>query len=116
MSLAALLQAVPPARAPLWRRLGWLLLLATLAFTLRFMLVGSEGMPNRIVGGDPLFGEGTRGSVGTLTEQLGPNRMVLSYKTIEGSDEDLRLEKVSGRLEEAAGQWRLLSPKARRQA
>jgi len=42
--------------------------------------------------------------------------MVLSYKTIEGSDEDLRLEKVSGRLEEAAGQWRLLSPKARRQA
>ncbi len=116
MNLAALLQAVPPARAPLWRWLGWLLLVGTLVVTLRFLLGGREGMPNRIVGGDPLFGEGTRGSVGTLTEQLGPNLMALSYKTIEGSEDDLRLETVSGRLDEAAGHWRLLSPKARRQA
>jgi hypothetical protein len=42
--------------------------------------------------------------------------MLLSYKTIEGSEEDLRLEQVTGRLDEEAGQWRLLSPKARRQA
>jgi hypothetical protein len=42
--------------------------------------------------------------------------MVLSYKTIDGSEEDLRLEGVSGRLDEAAGQWRLRSPKARRKA
>ena len=116
MSVATLLQDLPPARDPLWRRLGLILLVGTLGFTFRFMMRGTEGMPSRIVGGDPLFGEGTRGSVGTLTEQLGPNRMLLSYKTIEGSEEDLRLEQVTGRLDEAAGEWRLLSPKARRQA
>jgi hypothetical protein len=84
--------------------------------TLRFLMDGGAGMPGRTVGGDPLFGEGAKGSVGTLTEQLGPNRMVLSYKTIEGSEEDLRLEQVTGRLDEQAGRWRLLSPRARRQA
>jgi hypothetical protein len=116
MTLTSLLQDLPPARHPLWRRLGWLLVAGTFAFTLRFLTKGSDGMPGRTSGGDALFGEGTRGSVGTLTEQLGPNRMVLSYKTIEGSEEDLRLEQVTGRLDEQAGQWRLLSPKARRQA
>ncbi len=95
--------------------LGWGLVLGTLGFTMHFLTNGSEGMPGRTVGGDPLFGEGTRGSVGTLTEQLGPNRMVLSYKSIDGSEEDLRLEQVTGRLDEQAGQWRLLSPRARRQ-
>jgi hypothetical protein len=116
LSVATLLQDLPPARDPLWRRLGLILLVGTLGFTFRFMMRGTDGMPSRTVGGDPLFGEGTRGSVGTLTEQLGPNRMLLSYKTIEGSEEDLRLEQVTGRLDEATGQWRLLSPKARRQA
>lgn len=116
MKVTALLQNLPSSRDPLWRWLGWVLLAITLGFTVRFMLHGTEGMPSRVEGGDPLFGEGTRGSVGTLTEQLGPNRMVLSYRTIEGSEEDLRLEKVTGRLDEQAGQWKLLSPKARRQS
>lgn len=116
MKASTLLQDLPPARDPLWRRLGLVLLVGTLGFTIRFMLRGTDGGPSRTVGGDPLFGEGTRGSVGTLTEQLGPNRMLLSYKTIEGSEEDLRLEQVTGRLDEATGQWRMLSPKARRQA
>jgi len=116
MKVSRLFQNLPPARHPLWRILGWGLALGTLGFTVRFLANGSEGMPGRTVGGDPLFGEGTRGSVGTITEQLGPNRMVLSYKTIDGSEEDLRLEDVSGRLDELGGQWRLLSPKARRKA
>ena len=116
MKVSAWLQDLPPARHPLWRGLGWALVAGTLCITVRFLASGSEGMPGRTVGGDPLFGEGTRGSVGTLTEQLGPNRMVLSYKTIDGSEEDLRLEEVSGRLDEQGGQWRLLSPKARRQS
>lgn len=116
MRMASLLQDVPPARHPLWQWLGWILIAGTLGYTMRFLMSGSVGMPGRTVGGDPLFGEGTRGSVGTLTEQLGPNHMVLSYKTIEGSEEDLRLEQVTGRLDEQAGQWRMLSPKARRQA
>jgi hypothetical protein len=68
------------------------------------------------VGGDTLFGEGTRGTVGTLTEQLGPNRMVLAYETVSGSEENLLLEQVTGRLEDQTGEWRLVSPKARRQA
>ncbi|BDU69658.1 hypothetical protein GETHOR_17590 [Geothrix oryzae] len=114
--MASLLQSLPPARHPLWRGLGWGLAAGTLGLTLRFLLVGGGGMPGRTVGGDPLFGEGTKGSVGTLTEQLGQNRMVLAYKTIEGSEEDLRLDQVRGSLDEPAGKWRLLSPKARRQA
>lgn len=116
MRVPALLQDLPPARHPLWRGLGWGLVAGILGLTLRFLLTSGEGMPGRTVGGDPLFGEGTKGSVGTLTEQLGANRMVLSYRTIEGSEEDLRLEGVTGRLDEEAGQWRLLSPRARRQA
>ena len=116
MKLSALLQGLPPARNLLWRGLGLALVAGILGFTLRFMLRDSDGMPGRTTGGDALFGEGTHGSVGTLTEQLGPNRMVLTYKTIEGSEQDLHLEGVTGRLDETAGQWRLLSPKARRQA
>ncbi|WP_306591854.1 hypothetical protein [Geothrix sp. 21YS21S-4] len=110
-----LVDRIPSARHPLWRGLGWALAVGTLGLTVRFLTSGSDGMPGRIVGGDPLFGEGTKGSVGTLTEQVGPNRMVLSYKTIEGTEEDLRLEQVTGRLDEQAGQWRLLSPRARRE-
>ena len=116
MTLYSLLQAVPPARHPLWRGLGWALVAGTLALTARFLVQGVDGMPGRTSGGDPLFGEGTLGSIGTLTEQLGPNRMVLSYKTITGTEDDLRLDQVRGSLDEPAGQWRLLSPKARRQA
>lgn len=114
--MGAHFQNLPPARHPLWRVLGWSLVGGVLVLTMRFLLTGSDGMPGRTVGGDPLFGEGTKGSVGTLTEQLGASRMVLSYKTIEGSEQDLRLEQVSGRLDEQAGQWRLWSPKARREA
>jgi hypothetical protein len=115
MSLASRLQNIPPARHPLWRVLGWVLAAGTLGFTLQNLTGSRDGMPGRVAGGDPLFGEGTKGTLGTLTEQLGANRMVLSYKTIEGSDEDLQLEQVIGHLDEAAGQWRLLSPRARRQ-
>lgn len=116
MNLLALLQRVPPARSPLWRFAGGAVLAGTLGLTLRFMLTGSEGMPGRIGGGDPLFGEGAKGSVGTLTEQLGPNKMVLAYKTIEGSEQDLRLDQVTGRLEEPTGEWRVRSPRAQRTA
>ena len=115
MKVSALLQDLPPARHPLWQGLGWVLVAATLGFTVKFLSTSTEGMPGRTVGGDPLFGQGTQGSVGTLTEQLGPNRMVLAYKTIEGSEQDLRLEQVTGRLDEPAGDWRLASPKARRE-
>lgn len=116
MSVTTLLQDLPPARHPLWRWLGWALVAGTLGFTFRLLAVNRDGMPGRTVGGDPLFGEGSRGSLGTITEQLGPNRMVLSYKTIDGSEQDLRLDQVTGRLDEPDGLWRLLSPKARRQA
>ncbi len=105
---------LPPARHPLWRGLGGVLLAVVLGLTTRFMLISPRGLPNRTGGGDPLFTERSRGSVGTLTEQLGPNRMVLDYKTIAGSEEDLRLEEVTGRMEEQAGLWRMTSPTALR--
>ncbi len=116
MKVAALFQGLPPARHPLWQGLGWVLIVGTLGLTMRFLTSGREDMPGRTVGGDTLFGEGTRGSVGTLTEQLGPNRMVLAYQTISGSEEDLLLEQVTGRLDDQTGAWRLVSPKAHRQA
>ena len=116
MSVTALFQSLPPARHVLWRRLGWALLLGTLGFTVQFLARGTDGMPGRTAGGDPLFGEGTFGQVGTLTEQLGPNRMVLSYKTIAGSEEDLRLEQVLGKLDEQGGAWRMIAPQAQRRA
>ena len=115
MKLATLLRDLPPARAALWQVLGWVLVAGTLGFTASFLMKGTEGMPGRTGGGDSLFGEGTRGTVGTLTEQLGPNHMVLAYKTIAGSEEDLLLDQVTGRLDEQTGQWRLVSPRARRQ-
>ena len=114
MKLATFLQDVPPARHPLWRALGWAMMAGTLGFTARFLMTGNEGMPGRTVGGDVLFGEGTRGSMGTLTEQLGPNRMVLAYKTISGTEQDLTLDQVTGHLDEQAGQWRMVSPEAQR--
>jgi hypothetical protein len=116
MKIATLVQGLPSARNPLWQVLGWVLVAGTLCFTASFLTKGTEGMPGRTAGGDALFGEGTRGSVGTLTEQLGPNRMVLAYQTISGSEQDLLLEQVTGRLDDQTGQWRLVSPKARRQA
>ncbi|MBI1752456.1 MAG: hypothetical protein HY014_06630 [Acidobacteria bacterium] len=116
MKAPGLFQELPPARHPLWQGLGWALVAGTLGFTVASLSRGSEGMPGRATGGDPLFGEGTKGTRGTVTEQLGPNRMVLAYKTISGSEQDLLLEQVTGRLDEPAGLWRLLSPTARRQA
>lgn len=103
---------LPPARHPLWRGLGLGLLAGVLGMTARYMLVSPRGLTGAAQGEGALFPERTRGSLGTLTEQLGPNRMVLAYKTIAGSEEDLRLEEVTGRMEDQAGQWRMTSPTA----
>lgn len=105
---------LPPARHPLWRGAGVALLATVLGLTARFMLMSPRELPGRAATGDALFSERSRGTLGTLTEQLGPNRMVLDYKTIAGSEQDLRLEDVTGRLEEQAGLWRMTSPTARR--
>ncbi|HEX9082840.1 MAG TPA: hypothetical protein VF768_11205 [Holophagaceae bacterium] len=106
---------LPPARHPLWRLLGFATLGLVLAMTSGYMLRNPRSLSGAGDGGDPaLFSERTRGSIGTLTEQLGPNRMVLDYKTIAGSEEDLRLEGVTGRMTDQGGQWRMTSPTALR--
>jgi hypothetical protein len=94
---------------------GGVLLVGTLGLSWRFLVDGKGDLPGRLVGGDALFGEGSRGSLGTLTEHLGPNRMVLAYKTIEGTDSDLRLEQVTGRLDEQTGRWTMKAPQAHRE-
>ena len=113
--MTAWVPALPPARDRLWRRLGWLATAMVMGLTVRFLLTGREGLPGRTVGADPLFAEGTRGAVGTLTEHLGANKMVLAYRTIQGTEEDLLLEGVTGRLDEPLGRWRLQAPRAQRQ-
>lgn len=106
---------LPPARHPLWRILGATVLACVAGFTTYYMLAS----PRRLAGGEAgsdgdLFGERTRGTLGTLTEQLGPNRMVLDYKTIAGTEDDLHLESVTGHMQDAGGQWRMVSPRADR--
>lgn len=105
-----------PARHPLWRALGYGLLGGVLGLTTYYMLASPRRLAGGTSGGDALgFGERTRGTLGTLTEQLGANRMVLDYKTIAGSEENLRLDEVTGHMQDAGGQWQMTSPTAYRQ-
>ncbi len=100
------------ARNPLWRMAGWGLLGATLAGTAILALRGPRAL--RPVDGRDLFASGPMGTLGTVTEQLGQGRFVLSYAHILGSESDLRLQGVKGRLYEPEETWNLEAPSARR--
>lgn len=102
----------PGNRAPIWRTLGWVCIGASVALTGLFMVLG----PKRLKGqtGTGLFDPGMSGTRGSLTEAMGAGQMVLDYQTVEGTDADLRLGGVTGRLVDGSGRWRLKSPAARR--
>ena len=100
------------ARNPLWRMAGWGLLGASLAGTAILALRGTRAL--RPVDGRDLFASGPMGTLGTVTEQLGQGRFVLSYAHILGSESDLRLQGVKGRLYEPEETWNLEAPSARR--
>ncbi|HEU4952410.1 MAG TPA: hypothetical protein VFT46_10690 [Holophagaceae bacterium] len=102
----------PGNRALVWRALGWVCIGGATALTGVFMLMG----PKRLRGqtGTGLFDPGMTGTRGSLTEIMGTGRMVLDYQTVEGTDADLRLKGVTGRLLDGSGRWRMTSPAARR--
>jgi hypothetical protein len=59
-------------------------------------------------------GPAAQGRFGTVTEPLGSGLFVMSYDTITGKEDDLRLEKVTGRLQEIKTTWTMDSPEARK--
>ncbi len=102
----------PGNRDPRWRLLGWACIAAGLGFTGLFMLQG----PRRLKGltSSGLFDPGMAGTRGTLTEALSGGRMTLNYRTLEGTDQDMRLKGVTGQLLDSTGLWHLKAPTAER--
>ncbi|NTV75191.1 MAG: hypothetical protein HGA66_13425, partial [Holophaga sp.] len=100
-------------RSPLWRVAGGALVLGILGVTGVYM--GRGPRPLKPENGDPLYlGSGTRGRFGTFVEQLGEGRFALSYETIQGTQDEITLDKVTGRLEEPQTVWGMVSPAAQR--
>ena len=100
-------------RSPLWRVAGGALVLGILGVTGVYM--GRGPRPLKPENGDPLYlGSGTRGRFGTFVEQLGEGRFALSYETIQGTQDEITLDKVTGRLEEPLTVWGMVSPAAQR--
>lgn len=105
------LLALPSTRHPLWRVAGWGLVAGTLAYTALTLVRGPRALQPQVA--TDLFG-GPRGSLGTITEQLGSGRFVLAYEAIHGREQDLFLSGVRGRLEEPEALWLLASPAGHR--
>ncbi|HJV91365.1 MAG TPA: hypothetical protein VJ623_13735 [Holophagaceae bacterium] len=103
---------LPPPRDPRWRWAGWGVLGLTLGVTGVQLALGPRSMASVAGLGD--FDPGMRGTVGTLTELQGDNRLTLRYQTIQGEEQDLKLGGVVGELEESRGRWKFKSPEATR--
>lgn len=103
--------SLPPNRHPFWRILGLGLAGGTLVLSGIFLLRGVRPLaPGQ---GGELF-TGPRGTLGTITEQLGNGRFELTYEAIHGAEEDLFLSGVKGHLVEPAFTWAMDSPAAHR--
>ncbi len=100
-------------RNPLWIVTGGAVILGILGVTGVYMTRGP-----RPIQADPdsgiFLGQGTRGRLGTFVEQLGEGRFALSYETIQGTQNEITLSKVTGRLEEPLTTWGMTSPSATR--
>jgi len=96
------------ARNPLWRTLGTLLILGTLAGSAYFLYNGPKPLEPKD-GGETLI-PAAEGRMGSYVQQLGTSRFTLGFETMRGSEEELRLQNVSGRLEEPGTHWALKSP------
>jgi hypothetical protein len=104
---------LPSNRHPVWQVLGWTLIAGTLGYSTVAILRGPKGLPGHEA--DANVFQPFSGTRGSLTEALGPSRLVLDYQSIEGGQEDLQLKGVNGKLEDSSGLWRMTSPKAHRQ-
>ena len=101
------------ARNPLWRGLGALILLGVVSVTV--IHIGRGPRPLKPTASTDLFGDsGTRGRFGTVTEPLGKGLFTLTYDSLQGRENDLRLKQVTGRLEEPLTLWTMVSPAAKK--
>ncbi|MDR3669939.1 MAG: hypothetical protein P4L36_03790 [Holophaga sp.] len=99
-------------RNPLWRVMGSATVLLVVGVTTLFVIRGPRPLqPSNDTG--PINGA-AQGRFGTVTEPLGNGLFVMSYDTITGKEEDLQLQKVTGRLEETKTTWTMDSPAARK--
>jgi len=105
---------LPPPRHPAWRVAGWSLLGFTLTLTGVQLALGPRSLESNKALDGP-FTAGMRGTLGTLTEMQGDNRLTLRYRTIQGEQRSLNLGGVDGELAESRGQWRFQAPEARQQ-
>ncbi len=99
------------ARNPMWTAAGWLLIAGTIGAC--FIYIGHG--PKIVAPKENVFPGAPKGIRGTITEQLDHGRFALSYRVIEGQESDLRLQGVSGALEEPDVRWTMESPAAQRQ-
>ncbi len=104
--------SLPPPRDPVWRWAGWGVLGLTLGVTGLQLAVGPRSLASS--GGLGLFEPGIRGTLGTLTELQGDNKLTLRYETIQGEEQNLRLGGVDGELDEGRARWKFKSPEAKR--
>lgn len=102
------------ARNPLWKHLGWGILLGIAVISGVFVYLGPRSLePKSSV---DVF-RGSEGKFGTITEQLGQGRLfTLDYDTVTGDQENLDLFGVRGRLEEPDVLWKMDSPSGHRSA
>jgi hypothetical protein len=99
-------------RNPLWRLLGTAMMLMIVGVTTVFVIRGPRPLqPSTDTG---VMGGAAQGKFGTVTEPLGSGLFVLNYETITGKEEDLKLQKVNGRLQETKTTWTMNSPSARK--
>ncbi len=100
-------------RNPLWRGVGVTLLAIALVGSAVLIYRGPSPLKSKYTNG--IFGHDPEGHLGTVTEQLGRGRFILAYERILGGEQDLRLQTVTGRLEEPEALWMMKSPSAMRQ-
>lgn len=99
-------------RNRLWGAGGGAMLLGIAGLTGYYMTMGPRPPQPEMGNGFP--GQGAQGRYGTFIEQLGEGKFALSYDTIQGTREQIDLQKVSGRLEEPLTLWGMVSPSAER--
>lgn len=99
-------------RHPAWKVAGAGVLVTVAGLTAYYATLGPRALEPARTGDVP--GQGTQGRYGTFVEQLGQGRFALSYDTIQGTQSEITLDKVTGRLEEPGTRWDMVSPRARR--
>lgn len=98
-------------RNPVWRGVSVAMTGGVLGLSAWFLVRGAR--PILPLEGGKAF-QGTIGTQGTLTEQLGRGRFVVAYDTLLGEERDLRIIKVRGTLDEPDLKWKVVTPEAHR--